>query len=91
MNKKDFIRRFAAKAGLSVTAATKATNAFMKTVTETCAEGDDIRFIGFGTFFVKDIAARTVTNPKTREEIEIAAHRLPKFVPGTDFKKAVNK
>jgi DNA-binding protein HU-beta len=51
--------------------------------------GDKVQLVGFGSFEVKDRAARTGHNPRTKEVIEIPASRLPVFKPGKALKSAV--
>ena len=57
-------------------------------VTESLKEGDDVALVGFGTFAVKERAARTGRNPQTGKEITIAA--MPSFRAGKALKDAVN-
>ena len=59
-------------------------------VTETLAAGDDIALVGFGTFEVRERAARTGRNPATGAELKIAASKSPAFKPGATLKAAVN-
>ncbi|HFE9895497.1 HU family DNA-binding protein, partial [Acinetobacter baumannii] len=49
----------------------------------------DVALIGFGTFSVKERAARTGRNPKTGEELKIAAAKVPSFKAGKALKEAV--
>ena len=60
------------------------------TVTNALAEGDQVVLVGFGTFSVKDRAARTGRNPQTGEPIEIKAAKVPGFKAGKALKDAVN-
>jgi DNA-binding protein HU-beta len=53
-------------------------------------EGDSVVLVGFGTFTVRDRAARTGRNPQTGEEIQIAAAKVPAFKAGKALKDAVN-
>ena len=46
--------------------------------------------VGFGTFAVKDRSARMGRNPKTGEEIKIAASKVPGFKAGKALKEALN-
>ncbi|MDD4153662.1 MAG: HU family DNA-binding protein, partial [bacterium] len=50
---------------------------------------EKITLVGFGTFGVKERAARTGINPQTGEKINIAASKVPFFKPGTELRKAV--
>ncbi|MCJ8299512.1 MAG: HU family DNA-binding protein, partial [Pseudomonadales bacterium] len=60
-------------------------------VTETLSKGESVALVGFGTFSVKERAARTGRNPQTGEPIQIKAATLPTFKPGKALKEAVNK
>jgi DNA-binding protein HU-beta len=90
MNKTDFVKAIAEKADFSKKDAEKALNAVLDVITETLAEGDKIQLVGFGSFEVRDRAARIGHNPRTKEPIEIPATRLPVFKPGKALKNAVD-
>lgn len=90
MNKSELIKHIASTASLTQAQATAALNAFESGVTKALAAGDDVALIGFGTFSVKERAARTGRNPKTGEEIQIAAAKAPTFKAGKGLKEAVN-
>jgi len=90
MNKSELIKHIASTASLTQAQATAALNAFESGVTKALAAGEDIALIGFGTFSVKERAARTGRNPKTGEEIQIAAAKVPSFKAGKGLKEAVN-
>ena len=68
-----------------------AVSAFFSTVQESLAAGENVQIIGFGTFEVRERAARVGRNPQTGEEIQIAAAKVPAFKPGKALKDAVNK
>ncbi|OGT45444.1 MAG: DNA-binding protein, partial [Gallionellales bacterium RIFOXYD2_FULL_52_7] len=65
--------------------------ALIEVIGETLASGDSISLVGFGTFEVRERAARTGRNPKTGAELKIAASKVPAFKPGATLKSAVNK
>ncbi|MGI6038704.1 MAG: HU family DNA-binding protein [Clostridiales bacterium] len=90
MNKTDFVKAIAEKADFSKKDAEKALNAVLDVITEALAEGDRIQLVGFGSFEVRDRAARMGHNPRTKEPIEIPATRLPVFKPGKALKSAVD-
>ena len=90
MNKSELIEKVAAAADLPKAAAGRALDAVLETVTEALKEGDSVVLVGFGTFAVKDRAARTGRNPKTGKAIEIPAAKVPGFKPGKALKDAVN-
>ncbi len=89
MNKTDLINAVAAKAGISKKDADKAVAAVLASIEEALKAGDKVQLIGFGTFEVKERAARTGHNPKTGEAIEIAASKVPSFKAGAALKGAV--
>lgn len=88
-NKQDLIAEVAAKTGLTKKDSEKAVNAFGEVVTEFLAKGEKVQLIGFGTFEVRNRAARKGRNPKTGAEIEIPASKVPAFKPGKALKDAV--
>ncbi len=90
MNKVELIAAVAAKAGLSKKDAEKAVAAVVASVEEALVKGDKVQLIGFGTFEVRERAARVGRNPQTKAEIQIAASKQPVFKAGAALKKAVN-
>lgn len=91
MNKTELVTALAEKASLTKTDADKAINGFVATIEETLAKGEKIQLVGFGTFEVKERAARTGRNPQTGKEIKIAASKVPAFKAGKALKDIVNK
>ena len=91
MNKAELIAAVAEKAGLTKKDADKAVAAVFATITESLAKGDKVTVFGFGNFEVRERAARTGLNPRTKETIKIAASKVPAFKAGKAFKDAVNK
>ena len=90
MNKAELVEAVAESADLTKAAASRALDAALDAMTQALKEGDQVALVGFGTFQVKDRAARTGRNPRTGETIEIAAARVPGFKPGKALKDAVN-
>ena len=90
MTKAELIANVASEASLTKREAEKAVAAVFNSITAALTEGDKIQLIGFGTFEVKERAARTGRNPKTGEEIKIAASKTPSFKAGKGLKDAVN-
>ncbi len=82
MNKVTLVAKIAEKSGLSKKQAEQALGAFIDSVTEALKEGDKVQLMGFGTFEVKERAARTGRNPSTGETIEIPASKTPTFKAG---------
>ncbi len=90
MNKSDLVDAVADSAGLSKADAARALDAVVDTVTDALKAGDSVSLVGFGTFTVRDRAARTGRNPRTGETIQIAASKNPAFKAGKALKDAVN-
>ena len=90
MNKAELIDAVASSADLSKSSATEAVDAVVDTITESLRNGDSVTLVGFGTFEVRDRAARTGRNPQTGAEIQIKASKAPAFKAGKALKDAVN-
>ena len=90
MNKSELIAKIA-EAGLSKKDAGVALDAAIAAIGDALAGGDTVQLIGFGTFSVKQRAAREGRNPRTGEKVKIAAKRAPAFKPGKAMKDAVEK
>ena len=70
--------------------AEKAVAATFETIKTALIKGDKVQVLGFGTFEVRERAARKGRNPRTGEEIDIKASSLPSFKAGKGLKEAVN-
>ena len=90
MNKSQLIDKIADGADISKAAAGRALEAFIDAVGEALKEGDQVALVGFGTFAVRERAARSGRNPQTGATIEIAAGKVPAFKAGKALKDAVN-
>jgi DNA-binding protein HU-beta len=90
MNKAEVVDQVSERAGMSKKDAQTAVEAILETIEETLARGEDVTFTGFGKFVVRDRAARMGVNPRTKERVEIAATRAPRFSPGSQLKQAVS-
>lgn len=90
MNKSELIEAIAASADIPKAAAGRALDAVVATITSELNKGEQVALVGFGTFSVKDRAARTGRNPQTGAEIQIAAAKVPGFKAGKALKDAVN-
>ncbi len=91
MNKTDLIDTIAKECDLSKAAAQRALDCVMAAVIGAVTKGDAVQLVGFGSFSSGKRAARTGRNPRTGEEIKIAAAKTVKFAAGKAFKDAVNK
>ncbi|MBQ7203013.1 MAG: HU family DNA-binding protein [Eubacterium sp.] len=89
MNKTELVAAVAAKAEISKKDAEAAVTAVFGAITDALADGDKVSLVGFGTFEVKERAARTGLNPRTKEKIEIPASKAPAFKAGKALKDAV--
>ncbi len=90
MNKTELIAEVAEKAGLSKKDAEAAVKAVIDSVTDALVDGDKVQLVGFGTFEVRERAARCGRDPRTGESMEIAASKAPAFKAGQALKDAVN-
>ena len=79
------------KTELVAAVAEKAVSAVVDTITAALADGDKVQLVGFGTFEVRERAARTGKNPRTGAAIKIDASKVPAFKAGQAFKNSVNK
>jgi DNA-binding protein HU-beta len=90
MNKAELIEAVSTDSGLSKSDASNAVESIFKNMADQLQKGGSVSVVGFGQFSVSDRAARTGRNPRTGEEISIAASRAPKFKAGKQLKDAVN-
>lgn len=89
MNKSELIDAIAKNGELSKVDAGKALDATLTSITEALKGGETVTLVGFGTFAVKERAARTGRNPKTGAELQIKASKVPSFKAGKGLKDAV--
>jgi DNA-binding protein HU-beta len=89
MNKTELVAAIAEKAGIAKKDADKALAAFIDTVATELKKGEKIQLVGFGTFDVKERAAREGVNPATGAKIKIAASKSPAFKAGKALKDAI--
>ncbi|QCR36896.1 nucleoid-associated protein HU-beta [Nissabacter sp. SGAir0207] len=90
MNKSQLIDKIAVDADLSKAAAGRALDAILESVTDSLKSGEEVALVGFGTFAVRERAARTGRNPQTGNEIAIPAAKVPGFRAGKALKDAIN-
>lgn len=89
MRKQDLVRAVAESTEQSEAASSKAVNAVFAAIEKALADGDEVTISGFGSFKVRERAARQGRNPQTGEEMTIKARKSPTFRPGTQLKRAV--
>ena len=90
MNKGELIAKIA-EAGLSKKDAGLALDAAIAAISDALAKGESVQLIGFGTFGVKERAAREGRNPRTGEVVKIKASKVPTFKAGKSLKDKVAK
>lgn len=90
MNKTELIAAMAEESGLTKVDTEKALNAFVHQVEAALKAGEKIHLTGFGSFEVKERAERTGRNPRTGEEVVIAASKAPVFKAGKSLKNTLN-
>ena len=91
MNKAELVAAVAEKTALSKKDSEKAVNAAFEAITAALVGGDKVQLVGFGAFEVKERNSRVGRNPKTKEEIQIPASRVPVFKAGKALKDVVAK
>jgi DNA-binding protein HU-beta len=91
MNKAELVAAVAEKSGLSKKDSEKAVNAAFDAISAELTKGGKVQLVGFGSFETKTRNARIGRNPRTKEEIQIPASRVPVFKVGKALKDAVAK
>ncbi|HLS91855.1 MAG TPA: HU family DNA-binding protein [Limnochordia bacterium] len=91
MNKSELIAQVAEKTGLTKRAAGESVEAVLSTIEEALKRGEKVTLVGFGTFEVRNRAARKGVNPATGETIEIPESKVPAFKAGKALKEAVSR
>ena len=89
MNKTELIAAVAEKTDLSKKDADAAVSAVLGAITDALKAGDKIQLVGFGTFEVRNRAAKQGRNPRTGETMTVPASKVPAFKAGKAFKDAV--
>ncbi|MBQ4543699.1 MAG: HU family DNA-binding protein [Clostridia bacterium] len=89
MNRQELIASIAEKSGITKKDAETVLSATIASITEALKKGDKVQLVGFGTFEIRERAARTGRNPATGAEIKIAAAKTPAFKAGKALKDAV--
>ncbi len=91
MNKTELIASVASKSGLSKADAARALDAVTNTIISSLSSNDSVVITGFGSFVVRNRAARTGRNPQTGAMIQIKASKMPAFKAGKILKDSVNR
>lgn len=90
MNKSELVAAVAASAGISQAKAAQVVSAVTDQIANAAARGDSVNLVGFGSFSVRERAARSGKNPQTGATIQIAASKTVGFKAGKALKDAVN-
>ena len=91
MNKKELITAIAEETGMTKKDVATVVDAAFGKITAAMAAGDKVQLVGFGTFETRERGERIGKNPRTKEEVKIAACKAPAFKAGKALKDAVNK
>ncbi len=91
MNKLELVSAIAEQANLTKKDAEAALKAFVGTVEDSLKKGEKVQLVGFGTFELRERAARVGRNPQTGAEMKIAAAKVPTFKAGKALKELINK
>lgn len=86
MNKAELVNEIARRVKLSKAQALETLNATFESIKTSLKKGQKVQLVGFGSFLVKQRKARTGRNPKTGEQIQIKARRVPAFQAGAELK-----
>jgi DNA-binding protein HU-beta len=89
-NKQTLVESVVEKTGITKKDAVTAVDALLEAIEKSLSAGEKVQIIGFGTFEVRERAARKGRNPQTGEEITIAASKTPGFKAGKQLKESVN-
>ncbi|HDR7494002.1 HU family DNA-binding protein [Bacillus cereus] len=90
MNKTELIQKVASETGLKRPQASLAVDTVLESIQQALQNGDNVQLIGFGTFEVRERAAREGRNPNTGESLIIPAKKAPAFKAGKQLKEAIN-
>ena len=89
MNKGELIDKVASDLGCTKVEAKKAVECVGKNISDCLAKGEAVRIVGFGTFGIRNRAARMARNPRTGEKIQVKAMNVPFFKAGKELKEKV--
>ena len=89
MNKLELVQTVAAKTGQTKRASEEMLDTILNTIKDSVSDGDKVTLVGFGTFAMLERSARQGRNPRTGQAIQIPAKKVPRFIPGKEFKDAV--
>lgn len=85
MTKADIVNSISQKTGIDKTTALTVVEAFMASVKESLADGENVYLRGFGRFILKKRAEKTARNISKNTTIIIPEHNIPAFKPAKTF------
>jgi nucleoid DNA-binding protein len=91
IGRQELSKRIAKQAKLSQKQASEVLEATLTAIREALQEGEEVRLVGFGSFKVRQSAARKGVNPRDRQPIEVPAKDRVRFSPGKELSEAVLK
>ena len=91
MNKAELVSEVAERANMSKKGAERAVTAMVESIEHALTRGDRVSLVGFGTFEVRERAARIGRNPRTGAALEISGSKVPAFKAGKALKESVGK
>jgi DNA-binding protein HU-beta len=89
MNKLELVQAVSAKTGQTKRASEEMLDTILDIIKDSVSDGDKVTLVGFGTFAMLERSARQGRNPRTGQAIQIPAKKVPRFIPGKEFKDAV--
>ena len=89
MDKPQVVQKVAERTGLSRSQASKAVDAVLDTITESLSQGEQVRFIGFGSFQVRNRSSREGRNPRTGAKLQIPPQKVPAFSAGAKLNQKI--
>ena len=90
VTKSDIIERIATGTGMTRVETEAVINGFISCVSEALESGEGVELRGFGTFHVKYRRSRKARNPRTNEEVPVAARYMPMFRPSRSLRSRVD-
>lgn len=91
IGRQELSKRIAKQAKLSQKQASEVLEATLDAIREALQDGEEVRLVGFGSFKVRQSAARKGVNPRDRQPIEVPAKERVRFFPGKELSEAVIK
>ncbi len=89
MNKTEMVSAIASETGVTKKDTESVLKSVFNNIAGALAKGESVQIVGFGTFEVRERAARQGLNPQTKEKIDIPAAKVPAFKAGKALKEQV--